>query len=242
MEKLLIIIRSLLSSLLFALMVIVIGSVLIAVTLVSSNKRIQNILIEFWAKNSLKIFGIHVKAVELEKVPSGACLLMFNHTSHFDILAIQSVIPRVRFGAKIELFSFPIFGLAMKRAGVLPIARTDIDAVKKVYKAAETRTHGGECFALAPEGTRQEKEKIGTFKSGPFIFAINAGIPIVPVLVKGCQQVYPKKNWIPATRTWTENVSITFGEPLQVQKGDVTQKLALQNAVHCWMEKTLEAN
>lgn len=241
MEKLFIIFRSLLSCLLFALMVIVIGSILIVITLVSTNKKIQNVLIEFWAKTSLKIFGLEVVAEGLEKVPEGGCLLMFNHTSHFDILAIQSVIPRVRFGAKIELFSFPIFGMAMRRAGVLPIARTDIDAVRKVYKEAESRTEGGECFALAPEGTRQEQEKIGPFKSGPFIFAINAGIPIVPVIVKGCHQAYPKKNWIPATHAWAEKVSIRFGEPIAVSKGDLSQKPQLQILVRTWMEQTLSA-
>jgi 1-acyl-sn-glycerol-3-phosphate acyltransferase len=239
MKKLILTARSLVSSLIFAILVIGIGAVLILVTLVSSKKTIQNKLIEFWAKSSLFLFGIKVKTYGLENIPAGSCLLMFNHTSHFDILVIQSVVPRLRFGAKIELFSFPIFGLAMKRAGVLPIARSNIDEVKKVYKAAESRTEGGECFALAPEGTRQEQEVIGSFKSGPFIFAINAGIPIIPVLVKGCQQAYPKKSWIPATHDWVENISIIFGEPIHVERGNLSQKLELQNLVHLWMEQTL---
>jgi 1-acyl-sn-glycerol-3-phosphate acyltransferase len=239
MKKVFLIIRSIISSLIFALLVIIIGAILITSTLFSANKVFQNILIEIWTKTSLFIYGLKVKSQGLDKIPAGSCLLLFNHTSHFDILAIQSVIPRVRFGAKIELFSFPIFGLAMKRAGVLPIARTNIDEVKKVYKAAESRTEGGECFALAPEGTRQNQEMIGPFKSGPFIFAINAGIPIVPVLVKGCHRAFPKKAWLPATHNWVENIAITIGDPIHVEKGNLKQKQDLQNQVHSWMEKTL---
>jgi 1-acyl-sn-glycerol-3-phosphate acyltransferase len=241
MKKLILTIRSLVSSVLFALLVFIIGTILITVAMFSSNKFIQNVLIEIWVKTSLFLFGIKVSPEGVAKIPTGSCLLMFNHSSHFDILAIQSVVPRVRFGAKIELFSFPVFGLAMRRAGVLPIARTKIDEVKKVYKEAESRTEGGECFALAPEGTRQDQEVIGSFKSGPFIFAINAGIPIVPVIVKGCQQAYPKKNWIPATSNWFENVSIVIGEPIPVIKGDLGQKGPLQEQVHNWMVQTLAA-
>lgn len=240
MKKIFLIFRSLLSSILFALLVIIVGTTLIVSTLISANKVIQNRLIEIWAKTSLFLFGINIEAQGLEKIPVGSCLLMFNHTSHFDILAIQSIIPRVRFGAKIELFSFPIFGLAMKKAGVLPIARANLDEVKKVYKEAESRTDDGECFALAPEGTRQDEEVIGPFKSGPFIFAINAGIPIVPVLVKGCHRVYPKKDWLPATHAWTENISIIIGNPIQVEKANLSKKNDLQSEIHSWMVETLK--
>jgi 1-acyl-sn-glycerol-3-phosphate acyltransferase len=240
MKKIIFVIRSLISSVFFAISVIIVGSTVIFITLFSSNKWIQNSLIGLWSKFSLFLFGIKVSTESIEKIPTGSCLLMFNHTSHFDIIAIQSIVPRVRFGAKIELFSIPIFGLAMRRSGVLPIARSKIDEVKKVYQEAQSRTEGGECFALAPEGTRQEQEVIGSFKSGPFIFAINAGIPIVPVLVKGCHQAYPKQNWLPATHNWSEKVSLVIGDPISVEKGNLRQKQELQERVHAWMVQTLE--
>ncbi len=68
----------------------------------------------------------------------------------------------------------------MELCGVLPIDRGNRNKVMKVYENAIARVNRGEAFALAPEGTRQKQVELGRFKRGPFEFAINAQMDIVP--------------------------------------------------------------
>lgn len=85
----------------------------------------------------------------------------------------------------------------MKVVGVLPIDRGNRQKVMKVYEQAASRVEKGECFALAPEGTRQPEPQLGPFKRGPFEFAINAGMDIVPVLMAGTFAVLPRNSlWL----------------------------------------------
>ena len=120
-------------------------------------------------------------------------LYTFTHSSQFDILVMYGYSPRsFRFGAKAELMKIPIFGHAVRMAGTLPIARGELSKVIEVYRQAEKRVANGEAFALAPEGGRRKTKDIGNFKTGPFIFAINAKMPIVPLVMYGVDEVLAK--------------------------------------------------
>lgn len=147
-----------------------------------------------WSKVVLWYFGVTVIRNGLDKLPtSGGAVLAFNHQSDFDIPAVTAYTDRrLRYGAKIELFSVPFFGPAIRAAGCLPIARENRSEVLKVYEVAAASFQKGVIFALAPEGTRQSEPVIGNFKKGPFIFACNAGVPVVPVVIEGADRVLPK--------------------------------------------------
>src|SRR4051812_15382719 len=138
-----------------------------------------------WSKTLLAIFGVEVKLHGVENIPKDrAALFVFNHQSHFDILVLKGFVPRVlSFGAKAELFKIPFFGPAMRAVGTLPIERDNRAEVFRVYKAAQERFSSTLNFILAPEGTRQSKPELGPYKKGPFIFAINGQVPVVPVVI-----------------------------------------------------------
>lgn len=194
-------------------------------------RAIQDFVVGVWTRFSLFLFGVELKVHHLEKLPEGAYLCLFNHTSNFDILAVQSLIPRIRFGAKIELFSIPIFGAAMRAAGVLPISRSERAEVIKVYNEAQARLANGECFILSPEGTRQAEEKLGVFKSGPFLFAIAAQVPIVPVAIKGASRIQAKGHWLPNSQQWKSKIEVTFGDPISTAGMTADAKKDLQERV-----------
>lgn len=147
-----------------------------------------------WSRIVLWYFGVDVIADGFEKIPAtGGGILAFNHQSHFDIPAITGSTRRlVRYGAKIELFKIPVFGSAIRVAGCLPIARDNRKEVFRIYADASIKFKQGIVYALAPEGTRQSEPKIAPFKKGPFVFAVNAGVPIIPVVVEGADRVLPK--------------------------------------------------
>lgn len=151
-------------------------------------------LVRRWGLGLLGVFGIKVEAQGEENLPGkGGAIIVFDHQSHFDIPVIVSITRKtIRFGAKIELFKIPMFGAAMRSVGTLPIARESRSEVFKIYKEAEKQFAKDFIFVLAPEGTRQKEPEIGRFKKGPFLFAMNAGVPIVPVVLRGAHAVLPK--------------------------------------------------
>jgi 1-acyl-sn-glycerol-3-phosphate acyltransferase len=169
-------------------------------------------IIRIWGLGILRLVNVKVRIIGSENIPAQkGVLFLFNHQSFFDIFAVQGHAKRrVRFGAKIELFSVPVFNLAMKGVGVLPIAREKRHQVMKVYQAAEKKFSEGWSYILAPEGTRQNEPRIGTFKRGPFIFAVNAQVPIVPLVICGTYQVLPKRSLLMNVGCWSRSIDLIY--------------------------------
>jgi len=175
------------------------------------------ILCRVWADPLLWLSGVDLEVRGQENMPAdrgGLCV--FNHTSHYDIMVMFAGLPRVLyFGAKAELFSVPFFGRAMKRLGVLRIERNNRSKVIQTYRDAEARVARGELFALAPEGTRQKgRGQLGEFKSGPFFFAVNARMPIIPIVMAGCEVVLPKHSLLPNWGRWSTKVILQILPPI----------------------------
>lgn len=209
-------VRSLIMALLFPLFTVICSILGILEVLFFNNRKMEDRLVWFWTGGALKMFGISVIEKGRENIPDSSCLFLFNHTSFFDIFVLNHQVPHVRFGAKIELFKIPFFGRAMKHFGILPIRRANKEDVFKVYDEAIERTVKGEQFALAPEGGRNKEEKLLPFKSGPFVFAINSKIPVVPVVIKNASHVMPKGSYIPNARKWSDQITIEFLPPISV--------------------------
>lgn len=169
-----------------------------------------------WSNVILFVSGVKVDVRGTDKLPPGGFLYVFNHTSHYDILAIFSGTPRIcYFGAKAELFKIPLFGKAIVAGGALKIERSNRSKVMQVYKEAEKRVAEGDVFALAPEGTRQPGHgELGPFKSGPFFFAVNAKMPIVPVVLVGAEKVMSKKDVFVNWGHWKQTIIMECLDPI----------------------------
>lgn len=200
-------------------------------TLLTGDHLRCNKLIKAWAKSCCSIFGVKIDLIGAEKIPTCGILYVFNHTSYFDIFAISGSLIGVRYGAKIELFKVPILGAGMRLSGVLPIARNKREEVLKVYQQAEKRLAAGERFALAPEGTRQHQEKLAPFKSGPFIFAINAKAPIVPLVIKGALDVMPRSSFLPNLGKLRRTITIEVLDPVPTSAYSIDDRPVLQGKV-----------
>jgi 1-acyl-sn-glycerol-3-phosphate acyltransferase len=201
-----------------------------------NNRKIEDQIVYIWCKGVCKMFGVKVEVRGAENIPPGGFVYIFNHTSFFDIFAMSGYLGSFRFGAKIELFKIPFFGPAMRRAGILPIARSRRDEVFKVYREAEARIKAGERFALAPEGTRQKEEILAPFKSGPFVFAINAHAPLVPVVVKGAAAAWPKYAWVPNLGKWSRTITLTVLPPISSEGYSIDDRPLLQEKAFKFME------
>jgi 1-acyl-sn-glycerol-3-phosphate acyltransferase len=227
--------RSVMGGIVFLFFTVLLSVMTMALVLFKFPRRWADRLICFWGEGTLWLFGIRLQEKGRENIPQGACLFLFNHTSFLDIFAMSARLPGMRFGAKIELFKIPFFGRAMRMAGVLPIARQNREKVFRVYERAQARTERGQQYSLSPEGSRNTEETLMPFKAGPFIFAINSRIPIVPVVIKGAARAYPKNAILPNWRNWRAQIDLEY-LPLVKVDGFTTQSRSdLQKQVYATM-------
>jgi len=159
-----------------------------------------------WGANSLwkfRVFG-------LENIPrTGGVLLASNHQSYLDPVLVAMVLPReMHFMARRTLFRNPAFRAIIVGFNAFAIERDTADV--KGVNSAIARLEAGNILLVFPEGTRTGNGSIGLMKSVGVI-AERAAVPIVPVLIQGAYEVWPKGRGIPRLGT----VSVVFGKPLK---------------------------
>ncbi|MEZ0392826.1 MAG: lysophospholipid acyltransferase family protein [Pseudobdellovibrionaceae bacterium] len=222
--------RSLLASAFFLVFTFLWSGLAILESWFVQNRDFESWIMGAWGKLGLQVFGVRLEVKGLENIPEGAGLFVFNHASFFDIFAMLAAYRHFRFGAKIELFKIPIFGKAMRVFGILPIARSKKEEVFRVYQEAQERAKRGEKFALSPEGKRNHRESLLPFKAGPFVFAINAGMPVVPVVIRGAHAVMGKGKYLPNWDRWSRKVFVEYLPAISSsgysidQRGDLQEK------------------
>ena len=152
-----------------------------------------------WARLSLMLAGVRLTVRGREHLSSGGPVVyMANHVSNFDILALYAGLPgQFRWLAKAELFRIPLFGYAMRRAGSIPVDRSNRKKSVLSMREAVRRIENGASVVIFPEGTRSRDGELQNFKTGSFTLAIMAKVPVVPVAITGSREVMPKHSrWI----------------------------------------------
>lgn len=236
--RLLIFVRALVATLVFPFIILGLGTVIIVSNLFVGNTRLDDKLVMLWARTTCFLSGVRVVVEGRQNIPQGGCLYLFNHASFFDIFAMAAVLDGLRFGAKAELFKIPVFGRVMRMIRTLPIARNNREEVIKIYEEAKVRFAHGEQFALSPEGGRfYDPEHLFPFKAGPFLFAMSAGVPLVPVVVNGAYEALPKGSFLFNTFNWRHTITLKILEPVQTGGYSVDQRKDLQKIVYDKMDK-----
>jgi 1-acyl-sn-glycerol-3-phosphate acyltransferase len=116
-----------------------------------------------------------------------------NHESVLDIWVVFATIQRsFRFIAKQELFRLPVFGWYMRLGGHIPVDRGNHARALQSLRQAGEAVRGGTSLVVFPEGTRSRDARVHAFKKGPFVVAMEAGVPVVPVAISGSGAVTPK--------------------------------------------------
>ena len=158
------------------------------------HKRRQSAIASAWARALLGIGGVKVKVEGLEKISKdGSYIFVANHLSYMDTPVVLANIPvQFRFLAKRGLFQIPFLGWHLARAGHIRVPRGDARAaVKTMILAAQTVREQGISLIIFPEGGRSRNGEMGAFKEGAALIAIRAGVPLVPVGLKGTREVLP---------------------------------------------------
>lgn len=135
---------------------------------------------------------LEVDGLDLVRDTDETFVLMSNHQSNFDIPILYATFPRsMRMVAKTELYRIPLFGRAMRAAEMIEVDRSDKERARQSIALAEERIRSGVNVWIAPEGTRSPTGKLGPFKKGGFILALDTKTRILPITIDGTRFVLP---------------------------------------------------
>jgi HAD superfamily hydrolase (TIGR01490 family) len=129
--------------------------------------------------------GVRLDVHGAEHLLTRPAVFLFNHQSQLDVLILAKLLHGGFTGvAKKELASSPGFGLLFRLADVAFVDREDHARALKALEPAVQKLRNGISLAIAPEGTRSATPALGPFKKGAFHVALQAGVPIVPIVIR----------------------------------------------------------
>ena len=139
-------------------------------------------------------------------------IMIANHTSFLDILAIGMLHPRIIFLVNDWVYNSPFFGKAVKLAGFYPVS----SGIEKGIDHLQKKVNQGYSLMAFPEGTRSYTNKIKRFHKGAFFLAEQFKLDIVPIIIHGNSEVLPKGNFVIKRGTISVKIldRIPFGSEL----------------------------
>lgn len=178
-----------------------------------------------WARALLRASGVKVNTVGLENVPTDRPVVyVSNHQSLFDIIALAATLPGTyRFVAKRELAKVPLFGQALRAAGHIYIDRQRRQAAFGAYEKAAAVIKAGTSAVVFGEGTRSRTGNLLPFKKGPFVLAIAAQVPVVPVYCAYTFDILPKGSMLIRPHP----ISLYFGQSIPTDGMDYEARQGL---------------
>lgn len=213
-------------------LLVVIGSFL------DASPRFYDRIPRWWARWILWASGVRVEVAGVENLsPGRAQIIVANHTSWYDVLALAAHTPkRYRFVAKKELANVPLWGRAWQSAGHISVDRTDRQrAVASLDQAGRTIREDNSSIIIFPEGTRSADGVLQPFKKGAFVLALHNGIDIVPTAVLGTYRILSRDSW----RVRSGRIIVRFGAPVGMAGHDSEHRDDLMARVRSDIERML---
>jgi 1-acyl-sn-glycerol-3-phosphate acyltransferase len=175
----------------------------------------------------LSLAGMPFTARGLENLPAGPCVMVTNHQSYLDGPVIAAALPEPRtFVAKRELLDHWVPRIYLKSIGTAFVDRLDAQrGVEDTGRFTEA-ARGGSSLIVFAEGTFRRMPGLLPFRMGAFMIAAQAGIPVVPVTIRGTRSALRADTWL----FRRGRINVTFGEPIQPQGNDWAAAVRLRDA------------
>jgi 1-acyl-sn-glycerol-3-phosphate acyltransferase len=175
-------------------------------------KKVVKALIRFWARTSFAIMLKRLRIDGKEHIEKDQrYILVANHASLFDIMAIMAFYPDVSFFGKEYLTKIPIFGRVLKSIDYVPMRTTDLRNTKEMLEQLKEKSQHL-TVAIFPEGTRTRDGELNRFRKG-FIHLVRAtGYHILPVTLKGFFFFKPANRF---HINFLTRIGVTIHEPIE---------------------------
>lgn len=156
--------------------------------------RALHLYIAAWAQLYMHFSPLWQLRVEgRERLPRrGAAVLVANHASFFDILALYALFRPFKWVAKKDLVKLPFIGWSILLNRHVTLERGDRESVARMMEQCERWLDRGMPVLLFPEGTRSPDGALLPFKDGAFRLAVKKGVPVIPIAIAGTNEILPK--------------------------------------------------
>lgn len=195
--------------------------------------------LSLWTQRVLKLVGVKYTVFNPYNVQPQAgqpTIIMCNHSSLFDIPLSLTAYPShsLRMLAKKEMAKIPIMNKGMIAAEFPFIDRHNRTQAKKDLEFVKQLMVSGILMWIAPEGTRSKNGKLGPFKKGGFITAIQAGAVIIPMGIRGAFDILPARTH---QVYLNQEAEIHIGKPIDASQFTLENKEELIELVHQEMKR-----
>lgn len=190
-----------------------------------------------WARYLVESTKSEIEVHGRDHIPEGACLIISNHQSNFDIPILAGYIDKpMGFVAKQELGKVPIISKWMERIHCVFLDRENPrQAIKALAQAADT-LKAGHSMVIFPEGTRSRSRVMGEFKTGSLRLADKGGVPVLPVSIINSSDIYEANN----SRIQSAKVKVIINEPIYLDQLDKEGKEKLLDNIKSQIQADID--
>lgn len=184
-----------------------------------SHREAVNMMGSLWGDLSTSLSGVDLRVEGEQNLWSHRpAVFIFNHQSGLDAPLVLKMIRRDVTGiAKQEIRRNPIFGPLFTAAGVVFVDRGDSKKAIAAMAPALEALKQGRSIAIAPEGTRQKTPRLGPFKKGAFHLAMQARVPIVPIVIRNAGELMAPRGVLISSGT----VDVAVLDPIDTSRWTV---------------------
>ena len=176
-------------------LITIILAILATIVSLISPKFATLTLVKIWGKLILLISFVKLEVRGLENIKDKPTIIMYNHKSFYDIFSFASFMNiDWRAMMKKELLKIPFFGQAVKVMGHYFVARDGSFADRREVIKILKKIKNGKAIFIAPEGTRNPDKKLLEFKDGGFFISTKTKVNIIPMSLKGADDIVKKNS------------------------------------------------
>ena len=150
------------------------------------------------ARLIFRCWGVPLDVEGLDRLPARTCIVVANHASYLDgIILTAALPPRFAFVIKQEMRAVPFAGYLLNRIGSEFVERSNRHRAAMAARRMLRKAHNGDALAFFPEGTFTREPGLQRFRSGAFVAAARAGLPVVPIVIRGAREILPDESLLP---------------------------------------------
>ena len=163
------------------------------------------------ARMLLGATGTRLRVSGAQPFPDVSCVLVANHASYLDVVALVASLPRpTAFVAKAELQDYWLTRLPLERIGTCFVERFDRRKGLEDYRHVAAKASEGCSPLFFPEGTFRRAPGLLPFRLGAFVCAVDASLPVMPVVLRGTRAMLRSGSWFPRAGS----ISVTIAAPI----------------------------
>ena len=173
-----------------------------------------------------RLSGTPLRMQGLEHLPRGPCVIVANHASYLDGIILTAVLPGVfSFVAKREFTAYFIARVFLRRIGAEFVERFDLARGVEDARLLARAAQRGRTLVFFAEGTFTRTPGLLPFHMGAFVAAAEAGVPVVPVTIRGTRSILRDGQWFPRHGT----IGVTVGPALRPDGTDWAAAVRLRD-------------